>query len=52
MGKIVSKIKEPLRQATGSVAEIITGRKRKREEEEELNDESSALEKSLHVPKK
>lgn len=51
MGKIASKLKAPLLLATDSVTDIISGRKRKREDDD-LSDDYSALHNSLHVPKK
>lgn len=54
MGSLFSQIQRPINVAAGSVTEIITGRKRKREDEEyDSSDEiSSAAEQSLNTPKR
>lgn len=52
MGTLYSRINGPLEQAAGNVAEIITGRKRKRDSETSSEDLSNMLEKSLSTPKR
>lgn len=51
MGALFGKINSPL-EACGSVTEIITGRKRKREDSESSDDVSNVLSKSMNTPKK
>lgn len=55
MGTLYSRINGPIEQAVGNVAEIITGRKRKRDEDDaetSSEDFSNMLEKSLNTPKR
>lgn len=54
MGSLFSKIHTPLEACAGSVTEIITGRKRKREDESDTSSDevNSILEKSLNTPKR
>lgn len=52
MGAIYSRLNEPLRSCSGSVTQIIRGRKRKHEEiESDSSDEmESSIQKSLNTP--
>lgn len=54
MGSLFSQIPQPIKVAAGSVTEIITGRKRKRDDEEygSCDEISSAAEQSLNTPKR
>ena len=54
MGQMISSLQYPLHVARGSVAEIISGRKRKRDDEGDSipEENTSALESTLQTPKK
>jgi BTB/POZ domain-containing protein 13 (germ cell-less protein-like 1) len=54
MGALLTKIRVPIGNVAGSVTEIISGRKRKRSDDDyEASDEANIfLERSLNTPKK
>lgn len=52
MGGLYSKFHSPLEACAGSVTEIITGRKRKRDDSDSSDDAYNAMEKSLNTPKR
>jgi len=53
MGSFLSKIQPGIESAAGSVTQILTGRKRKRVDDDYINDDNNEIiEKSLTTPKK
>lgn len=54
MGNVLTALQKPIGSAAGSVTKIITGRKRKRDDEDydSGDDVTSALEQSMTTPKR